>query len=99
MLDIGIYSDSEGGDIQFITNVKDLGIKMTTDLSFDEHINVITAKGKQMAGWILRVFTSRAPFLMKTAKDRVLLCTMDSKKSRAGPTTGKMRPTLITGRD
>ena len=63
ILDIGSYLNSDRADIK---NVKDLGVIMSADLSFNEHINVIAAKGKQMAGWSLRVFKSREAYLMKT---------------------------------
>ena len=72
-LDIGDYVDSEGVNITFINNVRDLGITMSNDLTFDEHISIITSKGKQMAGWILRVFVSRSPFLMKTLLKQLVL--------------------------
>ena len=72
-LDIGSYVDSGGADIAFINNVRDLGIIMSHDLTFKEHINIASAKGKRMAGWILRVFTSRAPYLMKTLLKQLVL--------------------------
>ena len=73
IMDFGNYIDSEGADIVFIKNVKDLGVIMSSDLSFEEHINVITGRGKQMAGWSLRVFKSRAPFLMKILLKQLVL--------------------------
>ena len=73
MLNTGNYVDSEGADITFIKNVKDLGVMMSDNLTFDEHINIISAKGKKMAGWILRVFISREPFLMKTLLKQLVL--------------------------
>ena len=67
------YTDSAGAYVQFVDNVKDLGITISDDLSFDDHINKITGKGRQMAGWILRVFTSRALFLMKILLKQLVL--------------------------
>ena len=64
-LDLGNYTNSAGIDIKFHKHVTDLGIFISEDLSFEEHIRYITAKGKQMAGWILRVCDSRSPFLVK----------------------------------
>ena len=72
-LDLGNYTDSAGIDIEFHKHVKDLGIFILEDLSFDEHIKHITAKGKQMAGWILRVFDSRSPFLMKILLKQLII--------------------------
>ena len=72
-LELGNYVDSEGANITIFNNVRDLGIIMSHDLTFNEHINIITAKGKQMAGWALRVFVSRSPFLMKTLLKQLVL--------------------------
>jgi hypothetical protein len=40
--------------------VKDLGIYMSEDMLFDEHITRIKNKAKQVAGWILRLVQSRS---------------------------------------
>ena len=40
--------------------VKDLGVYMAEDMLFDEHIIKIKNKGKQVAGWILRLVQSRS---------------------------------------
>ena len=60
------YLDSEGTMIEFVKLVKDLGIYISSDLSFDQHIRIVTKRGNQMAGWILRVFHSRGRTLMVT---------------------------------
>ena len=72
-LELGSYTNSEGANISFFNNIRDLGITISQDLSFNEHISIITAKGKQMAGWVLRVFVSRSPFLMKTLLKQLVL--------------------------
>ena len=69
----GNYVNSEGTDIQFTQNVKDLGILISDNLLFDDHIHALAAKGKQMAGWVLRTFFSRDPFLMKTCLKQLIL--------------------------
>ena len=73
MFESGNYVTSKGSDIEFIKNVKDLGIQISDDLSFDKHIRGIVAKGKQMAGWVLRTFKSRAPYLMKICLKQLIL--------------------------
>ena len=40
-------------------SVKDLGIKMTSNCSFNEHIGSIVEKAKRMASWVLRTFNTR----------------------------------------
>ena len=67
------YTDSTSKDINFTKNVKDLGIQMSEDLSFATHISTVAAKGKQMAGWILRIFKSRDIFLLKTLLKQLIL--------------------------
>ena len=61
------YTDPLGNVIAYCSLVKDLGIHMSQDLSFDQHIRVVVNKGKHMAGWILLTFKSR---------ERVVLITM-----------------------
>ena len=60
---------------------------MSEDLSFNEHIHVVAGKGKQMAGWALRTFTSRDPFLMKTMLRQVVLSRLEYCCVLWSPTT------------
>ena len=39
--------------------VKDLGILICSDLSWDVHISKLTNKAKRISGWILNVFKTR----------------------------------------
>ena len=45
--------------------LRDLGIKMSDDAKFSEHINHVSSKVRQKCGWILRTFSCRKTFLMK----------------------------------
>ena len=47
-------------------NLRDLGVIMSDDGSFDEQINKVANKARQKTGWILRTFYSRNQELMKT---------------------------------
>ena len=47
---ITLYNDS---------NIKDLGVYVSDDLSWDTHIPDAVKKGRKFIGWILRSFTSR----------------------------------------
>ena len=53
------YTAYNGDPIPFKENIKDLGVWMSANLSFDEHIRIITAKARQVSGMILRSFKSR----------------------------------------
>ena len=46
-------------DIKEKESLKDLGVWMSNDCTFSEHIESITKTAKQMSGWILRTFMSR----------------------------------------
>ena len=47
------------------SEARDLGVFVSCDGSFNEHINKICSKVKQRSGWILRSFTNRTPSFMK----------------------------------
>ena len=46
--------------------MKDLGVVMSDDCSFSEHIKHIVKKAKEMSAWILRTFNTRSSALMLT---------------------------------
>ena len=47
-------------------HTRDLGITMSGDCSFNEHINLRTKQCRQLTGWILRTFKSRDKCTMLT---------------------------------
>ena len=53
-----------GEIIQEKNNLRDLGIIMSNDMKFDEHIESMVAKANQLTGWILRSFKTREPEAM-----------------------------------
>ena len=55
------YKIDQQVEIQKSKTVKDLGVNISENLSFDEHITKITNEAKRFAGWIFRVFKSRRP--------------------------------------
>ena len=59
-----VYLANNNNYIDFKTHIKDLGIWMSANLTFDEHIRVITAKARQYMGIILRTFKSRKTEVM-----------------------------------
>ena len=53
------YTSASGQPILEKTNVKDLGITMSNTASFEEHIDKLITKSRQICGWISRTFKSR----------------------------------------
>ena len=60
------YISPSGKVIDAKQEVKDLGIHMTDDASFDYHITQIAEKAKHMTSWILRTFKTRESLPMLT---------------------------------
>ena len=58
-------------------HIKDLGVFMSADSSFDHHISVISTKSSSIAGWILRTFTSRDRAPMLTLFKSIVLSRLD----------------------
>jgi hypothetical protein len=58
------YTAADGKNIPTSNNVKDLGIYMSSNASFKEHIQTISAAATQMANWVLRTFITREPKVM-----------------------------------
>ena len=59
------YISPSGHTIEEQVTLRDLGITMSNDLCFDEHIAKIVAKATQLTGWVLRSFTTRKADTMK----------------------------------
>ena len=55
------YNIDETTKIEKSKHVKDLGVTVSEDMSFDQHITNITKEAKRYAGWIFRIFDSRSP--------------------------------------
>ena len=53
------YKNSADENIQEEKSVKDLGIQMSNDLTFTEHITNASTKCKRLVYWILRTFVTR----------------------------------------
>ena len=51
-----VYINPKYDIIPHSENVLDLGITMSSNSSFDAHINQLSKKCKNLAGWILRTF-------------------------------------------
>lgn len=49
-----------------VEELRDLGVTVSSDLSWTLHIRTIAAKARQKAGWVLSVFHTRSPLIMLT---------------------------------
>ena len=61
-----LYVSSSKQIIQSTNTVKDLGVLMSSDCSFKNHIQSMVAGAKSVAGWALRTFKTRSPHAMLT---------------------------------
>ena len=60
------YVDPNHNKIEQKNQIKDLGVLMSNNLKFDQHIRNIAATGSRMCGWILRTFKTRKLGPMRT---------------------------------
>ena len=61
-----IYKDCKGDFIEEKEHVKDLGIMLSSDLSFSHHIKKLVKTCQKQIGYILRTFNSRTKLTMLT---------------------------------
>ena len=80
------YTSPNGTVINEKTNVKDLGVTMSSDCTFKEHINKICQSARNMCSWILRTFTSRSPDLMITTWKSLVLPILEYSSQLWSPT-------------
>ena len=64
-LDI-LYMAPDGGPIEEKDSLRDLGVRISTDLSFSDQVDLTVESGNRMAGWALRTFRGRNRYLMLT---------------------------------
>ena len=72
-----IYSTPDFNIVNPSSCVKDLGVFMSADCTFDEHINLTVRKCNKLCGWILRTFSCREPVLMITLFKSLVLSRLD----------------------
>ena len=66
------YSLNDNNSLKSSSEVKDLGVTVSDDLSWLKHITNITNIGKKFTGWILRCFRTRSTVLMSLFKTFVI---------------------------
>ena len=61
-----LYLAPDGGPIEEKDSLRDLGVRMSTDLTFSEQVDLTVESGSRMAGWALRTFRGRTRYMMIT---------------------------------
>ena len=72
-----LYMDPDGGPIEEKDTLRDLGVRISTDLSFKEQVDRAVQAGSLMAGWALRSFRGRGKRLMLTILSTIIQPRLD----------------------
>ena len=71
------YMDEDGKVIQEKTTLKDLGVQMSSDLTFSKHIDKVVSSCVKLVGWVTRTFRSRSVTVMVTIWKSLLQSRLD----------------------
>ena len=71
------YTNPSGNIIDSKEHVRDLGVTVSSDGSFREHIRKVCQSARNMCAWILRTFSDRREDLMLTTWKSVVLPILD----------------------
>ena len=72
-----IYKDPDGGLIEEKPHLRDLGVEISSDLTFSIHIENVVAASTRMLGWVLRTFRRRSRVLMLTVWKSLIQSKLD----------------------
>ena len=87
-----VYVDPSGEGIDLSSSVRDLGVLMSNDARFQEQIESVSKKGKQMIGWILRTFKTRETLPLLTLYKSLVVPIMEYCSQLWSPlVVGKIR--------
>ena len=71
------YTSPDGTVIQEKQSLKDLGVEMASDLTFNLHIAKTVTAANQLVGWALRTFRRRSKSVMLTIWKALIQCKLD----------------------
>ena len=71
------YRTMSGDQITVVDHAKDLGVTMSSDGTFRQHIYNLTDTGLKLAGWVLRTFRTRHKVPMLTPWKSLILSKLD----------------------
>ena len=80
------YTAPDGTIITEKRHLRDLGVTMSADCSFKQHIDNMCQSAKNMCSWILRTFQSRSPDVMLTLWKSMVLPILDYCSQLWSPT-------------
>ena len=84
------YNIDEITKVDKNTEVKDLGVTMSEDLSYEKHVTNITNDAKRQAGWILRLIRSREAEIMLMLYKTYIRCKLEYASPLWSPATVKL---------
>ena len=71
------YLSPDGTPIEEKDHLRDLGVEMSADCTFNIHIDNIVTSVSKLVGWVLRTFRSRSRLVMKTCWSSLLQSRLD----------------------
>ena len=71
------YKDEDGNEIEEKGDLKDLGIQMSSDLTFSKQIDKVTTSCRKLSGWVMRTFKTRNVTVMVTIWKSLLQSRLD----------------------
>ena len=71
------YSTSGGVVITPLTHVKDLGVIISSDLTWHRHINIMVEGANKMSSWALSLFQDRSKTTMLTLYKSLIRCRLE----------------------
>ena len=80
-----LYMAPDGGPIEEKDCLRDLGVRVSTDLTFNTQIDTVVQAGSRMAGWALRTFRRRGRGLMLTLLRSLIQPRLDRRGRLAVP--------------
>ena len=71
------YLSPSGTPIEEKSQLRDLGVQMSTDCNFSFHIDTVVTSATKLVGWVLRTFRSRSKLVMRTCWTSMIQSRLD----------------------